>query len=91
MQYKIACHSTESWLTVIWCLLLVFTASMAIKEIFQLLQAPISYIMSSENWGQWLLIASVLIAAWPQVKKKLVNLELFMGSETTGLILVRIC
>lgn len=55
----------ETWLTVIWCLLIVFTLLMGIKETFQFLQAPFSYIKSSENWGQWALIVAVFSAAWP--------------------------
>jgi hypothetical protein len=51
-------------LTVIWALLVIFASLMAIKEIFQLLQAPFSYVVSSENWGQWALIGSVTLTAW---------------------------
>lgn len=51
-------------LTVIWALLVAFAILMAIKEIFQLLQAPLSYVVSSENWGQWALIGSVTLTAW---------------------------
>ncbi|ODM98235.1 Transient receptor potential channel pyrexia [Orchesella cincta] len=59
----IQCHFTPT-LQVIWILLVVFCSLMAIKEIFQLVQSPLSYVVSSENWGQWLLISSVVITAW---------------------------
>jgi len=51
-------------LTVIWALLISFAILMAVKEIFQLLQSPLSYLVSSENWGQWALIGSVALTAW---------------------------
>ncbi|CAL8091609.1 unnamed protein product [Orchesella dallaii] len=59
----IPCEFTPG-LQIIWVMLVVFATLMAIKEIFQLVQSPISYIVSSENWGQWLLISSVVITAW---------------------------
>lgn len=59
----IPCQLTTS-LQVIWIMLVSFASLLAIKEIFQLLQSPLSYVVSSENWGQWLLISSVTMTAW---------------------------
>lgn len=53
-----------SYIHVVWLLLLVFTSVLALKEVFQLLQSPVSYVISSENWGQWLLISSVMMTAY---------------------------
>ncbi|CAG7816023.1 unnamed protein product [Allacma fusca] len=51
-------------LTVVWCLLIGLTFILAIKEIFQIAQAPRAYVISSENWGQWALIGSVSMTTW---------------------------
>ena len=58
-------------LTSVWCLLVILTLIMAIKEIFQLVQAPLPYLISSENWGQWALIGSVFLTAWPPSEPEL--------------------
>lgn len=54
----------DTHIQVIWALLVFFAILMAIKEIFQLLQSPFSYVVSSENWGQWALIGSVSMTAY---------------------------
>lgn len=51
-------------LQIIWLSLLFFISIMCSQEVFQMVHSPSRYLISSENWAQWLLISSVLVTAW---------------------------